>query len=437
MNQANYKHIDYVNFLNQHFNNFVVELNQYKNDFIINVKKDAIRNFNNYYFPSNKVEDWKYIPIDSLLQNKYVPLRSIKNRPLKKKYDFYTNDNIMVLSNGSIIQNNITNKKITLKSLDTALINDFADLEANYSRYATIDSGFAALNVAFSLDGLYLKIPNKVVLEETLNFIFLTGSDEENLYTPIRNFIHIGDNTEVSLLFYYKGDSNKTYLNSVHNNIIVGKNSFVKIYEIDDEDPQSHHINKTLIRANKGSQVTHYRFSLGGKILRNDTNVIMDGQEVTANLYGVIVAKDKELYDNHTLIDHALPNCYSNEVYKSVLNDQAKNVFNGKIIVRKDAQKTNAYQQNKNLLISNDAVVNAKPQLEIFADDVKCTHGATVGQLDKEGLFYLLSRGISKKLATQIMIHAFVSEIFEDITNQKLVEFLSQKINNKLNLNYE
>jgi Fe-S cluster assembly protein SufD len=428
----NVKYLNYINYLNEAFNSLLPKLNEFNNEFLLNVKKDAIRNFNKFYFPNIKVEDWRYLPIDTLLQNKYEPLQILKLNDYSYNTDFHPTGSKIVLKNGKIVEQEIKNKRIKINSFVEAITSDYKVLEANYTKYSTIDSGFAALNVAFALNGIYINIPDKTILEENINLVFLSGDTEHNLYLPIRNFIHVGDNCEVNIVFLYQGQKGKEYLNSVFNNLIIGKNSFVKIFEIDLETENSHHINKTQIRSNFGSQISHYRFSLDGKILRNDTNVLMDGKEVTANLYGIIIAADKQVYDNHTMIDHALPNCFSNEVYKSVLLNEAKNVFNGKIIVRKDAQKTNAYQQNKNLLLSNNAVVDAKPQLEIFADDVKCTHGATVGQLDKDGLFYLQSRGISKDKATQILVHAYANEIFEEIKDDYLNDYLKNKINQKI-----
>jgi len=195
---------------------------------------------------------------------------------------------------------------------------------------------------------------------------------------------------------------------------------------------KSFHVNRTQARLGKNSTFTHYSVTLGGSIVRNDTNILLDDEHSTGNLYGLYLTEGSQHVDNHTLIDHAKPNCQSNEMYKGVLNDSSRGVFNGKVFVREDAQKTNAYQSNKAILLSDTAVIDTKPQLEIYADDVKCSHGAAIGQLDDEAVFYLRSRGIGEEMAKTVLIRAFANDIFETIESEVLHDHLNHLVHEKL-----
>lgn len=214
--------------------------------------------------------------------------------------------------------------------------------------------------------------------------------------------------------------------------IYTGENSNIEMYRIQDENLNSYLVTLTQAEQRRGSVFTTYTVTTGGSLVRNDINTVLDGENCEAHLYGLYLTEDSQHVDNHTLIDHAKPHCLSNELFKGVLNDKSYAVFNGKVFVRPDAQKTNAYQSNKNILLSKDATVDTKPQLEIFADDVKCSHGATVGQLDDDSLFYLRSRGISEDMARSILIRAFASDVFEEIKLDAVHEHINNLIFKKL-----
>jgi Fe-S cluster assembly protein SufD len=212
----------------------------------------------------------------------------------------------------------------------------------------------------------------------------------------------------------------------------MDENSNVQYYKIQNEETNAYHVGTTQIFQERSSIFTSVTLSWGGSVIRNNLNSYLNGEGIECNYKGLYFLTGKQHVDNHTLADHANPNCHSNELYKGILADESDGVFNGKIMVRQDAQKTNAYQMNKNILLSNKASVNSKPQLEIYADDVKCSHGATTGQIDKEQLFYLKARGIGEKEGKKLLIFAFANEIIEDIDIPELKDYLVNKLNEKL-----
>jgi len=240
--------------------------------------------------------------------------------------------------------------------------------------------------------------------------------------------IMAGKNSQVSIIANYRGSGSQKYFNNAVTEIFIGENSIVDLYKIQNEKDDSYHIEKVQALQKKNSVFNHYNLNFGGAIVRNDINSLLDDENTETHFYGLYLAHGNQHVDNHTFADHAKPNCMSNELYKGILDDNARGVFNGKIMVRKDAQKTNAYQSNKTILLSRTAKIDTKPQLEIFADDVKCSHGTTVGQLDEESEFYIKSRGVPQELAKSMLIRAFANDVIEKIKIEPLKEQLNHMI---------
>ncbi|MDP3582705.1 MAG: Fe-S cluster assembly protein SufD, partial [Ignavibacteria bacterium] len=243
-----------------------------------------------------------------------------------------------------------------------------------------------------------------------------------------RNLIVAGKGSQVSVIANYSGASEKTYLNNIVTEIFVEENAIVNLYKVQNESDEAYHIEKVQAKQSKNSVLNHYNITFGGAIVRNDINSVLDGENIETHYYGLYMVNGNQHVDNHTFVDHAKPNCMSNELYKGILDDNARGVFNGKIIVRQDAQKTNAYQQNKTILLSKTATIDTKPQLEIFADDVKCSHGATVGHLDDVSEFYIRSRGVPQELAKSMLIRAFANDVIETIKIEPLKEQINHMI---------
>ncbi|MGH2575429.1 MAG: Fe-S cluster assembly protein SufD, partial [Ignavibacteria bacterium] len=282
-------------------------------------------------------------------------------------------------------------------------------------------------------DGVFIHIPEGCVVEEPIFLLFLSGSNEKLLINQPRNIIVAEENSQVKIIEYYSGISDNIYFTNVVNEVVIGENSVVDLYKIQNENLNSFHISKTQVELNANSSFTSSLISFGGALVRNDLNSVLNGEGCECNYNGLFIVNGGQHIDNHTLMDHAKPHCQSNELYKGILGGKSRGVFNGKVIVRKNAQKTNAYQSNKNIILSNEALMNTKPQLEIFADDVKCSHGATVGQLDDDSVFYLRSRGIDEKNARSMLISAFASDVIDLIKLEPLREEMNKIISKQLN----
>jgi Fe-S cluster assembly protein SufD len=262
--------------------------------------------------------------------------------------------------------------------------------------------------------------------------MFLAAGRSESFVAYPRNLILVGKGSHVSIVERYAGLGRNSYLTNAVTEIVVGENSVIEHDKLQDESEKAFHVSSIHVHQHANSNFTSNSISLGGELVRNNVTVVLDAEGCESTLNGLSLATGNQHVDNHTTIDHAKPHCLSHELYKSILDGKAKGVFNGKIFVRRDAQKTDAKQTNKTLLLSNDATIDTKPQLEIFADDVKCTHGATVGQLDDEQIFYLRARGIGLEQARDILTFAFASDAINRIHLKPLREQLDHMLQSRL-----
>ena len=285
---------------------------------------------------------------------------------------------------------------------------------AHLTRLATWSTApFTALNTAFLADGALVQLPADTVLDAPIHLLFLSvpGSDGRPFMSHPRVLAVIGGGSRVSIVETYAGLHDQRYFTNAVTELVVGQNASVDHYKRQYESLQAFHVASMHVRAARDAALTSHSISLGGALVRNDVIAVLDGEGADCALNGLYLADGGRLVDNHTTIDHARPHCGSREVYKGILAGRARGVFNGKIVVRPDAQKTDAKQTNRALLLSEDAQINTKPQLEIFANDVKCTHGAAVGQLDDDAVFYLRSRGLSELDARHMLVRAFAGEV--------------------------
>lgn len=292
------------------------------------------------------------------------------------------------------------------------------------SRAQLEKSSFAALNTAFMEDGAFIHIADGIVLDRPIELLYLwTGREAGTMANP-RNLIVVGKNSQVSIVERHLGLAEApTFTNEV-TEVFVGENSVVHHAKLEEESPAAFHIATLEIQQERSSQYHSGIALLGGKLVRNDIRGLIAGEGIETHLKGLYVANDRQHIDTHTYLDHAEPNCHSDELYKGILDGHARGVFNGTIHVWKKAQKTDAIQANRNLLLSDTALVNSQPQLEIFADDVRCTHGSTVGQMDKDALFYLESRGIAPAEAFAILTHAFAGEVVNEFKEEAIRNYL-------------
>jgi Fe-S cluster assembly protein SufD len=402
------------------------------------LRKNAISKFEEFDFPTIKNEEWKYTNIAPLLKYNFKQATEVKisKKDIEKFLIPGLKVNLAVIVNGNYVPGLSHFYKqpegVKIESFRNMVLNDPELLMKYFGKYAALDNGFVALNTAFAFDGTVIYVPDGAIIEDYIHILNLSGAEGENVLSQPRNLVITGSNSKVRIIESYHSMADNENLTNVVNEVIVGENADVEIYKLQNESMKSFHVNRTQAYQNRGSVFTHYSVTFGGSIVRNDTNTLLDAENCTVNLYGLYLTEGTQHVDNHTLIDHAKPHCQSNEMYKGVLNDSSRGVFNGKVFVRVDAQKTNAYQSNKAILLTSDAMIDTKPQLEIYADDVKCSHGAAIGQLDEEAVFYLRSRGIGEELARTVLIRAFANDIFETLTSQILHDHLNHIVYAKL-----
>ena len=291
-------------------------------------------------------------------------------------------------------------------------------VESHLASGAGIENeAFTALNTALLRDGAVVHVPANTVVEQPIQLLFVTSPPPGGgpVMTHPRVLVVVGENAQVRLVESYGGGGESAYLTNAVTEVIAGPGAVVDHYKTVRESPAGYHIASMHVRLGRAASFSSHAVTLEGAIVRNEAQALLDGEGVECTLNGLYLASGRRLVDNHTTIHHAQPHCSSHELYKGILDGEARAVFNGKIIVAIDAQKTDAKQSNKALLLSEDAQINTKPELEIFADDVRCTHGATVGQLDEDALFYLRARGLGLEQARNVLIHAFASDLLNRI----------------------
>ncbi|MBI5729756.1 MAG: Fe-S cluster assembly protein SufD [Ignavibacteriales bacterium] len=419
------------------FKSFEDKLNGQSKSFLHEIRKNALNSLAELSFPTNRNEEWKCTNVAPILKHNFIPamistvpkFQQDEIKPfLFKDFDYH----LMVFVNGLFAEelSEIGNlpKGVVVDGLNRIIKNNPDSISKYINNLSKIDNAFNALNTAYSYDGLVVIVPDGTILEKPIQVLYLNSSKDDLVLSLPRNLIIAGKNSQVSVITNYRGYGDKTYFSNIITEIYIGENAIVNFYKIQNENDGSYHIEKVQAIQKKNSVFNHYNINFGGAIVRNDINTLHDDQNIETHYYGLYLAHGKQHVDNHTFIDHAKPNCMSNELYKGILDDNSRGVFNGKIIVRRDAQKTNAYQQNKTILLSKTATIDTKPQLEIFADDVKCSHGATVGHLDDTSEFYIRSRGVPQELAKSMLIRAFANDVIDTVKIEPLKEQINHMI---------
>jgi Fe-S cluster assembly protein SufD len=287
---------------------------------------------------------------------------------------------------------------------------------------------FVALNTAFVEDVAVVIVAPHAVVETPIHLLFLSAPGGRPTVSHPRIFVHAGESSQSRIAETYAGPGDAAYFTNLVSEVVLAPNAVVDHYKIQREGVKAYHMGSLHMRGDRSSTFSSHSIAIGGAIVRNDVVTILGGEGIDCTLNGLYVADGRSLVDNHTTVDHALPHCDSHEVYKGILGGHARAVFNGKIIVRPDAQKTDAKQTNKALLLSDNATINTKPQLEIFANDVKCTHGAAIGQLDEDAVFYLRTRGLDLEAARDLLIHAFAG----DVVNRIRIAALRERVERAL-----
>ncbi len=424
--------------------NIKSEYNQYKNQAeesaFFQLREKAFAEFDKSGFPTIKNEEWKYTNLKSIFDKNFkstcVSSASVKNLLVDSVFNSIK-ANKLVFVNGSFNPelSSIIEKDsaIVISNLAKARKENTIMFDAHFGNYAKIENeSLNAMNTALMSDGAFVYVPSHKKVENPIIIINVVDANDMNVLSQPRNLIILEKNAEACIVeSYISVGVNASFINVV-NEIYVNENAHLEHYKIQQQTGESYQNNYTQIFQEANTNINQVTLTLDGTMVRNNLHFYMNGKNCDTLLYGLYITEGSNHIDNHTRVDHAMPNCQSNELYKGIMKDKSTAVFNGKIMVHLDAQKTNAYQRNQNILLDPEATINTKPQLEIFADDVKCTHGATIGQLDEEPMFYLRSRGIPEDVARKMLLNAFADDIAEKIKIPELVGLLEQLIEEKL-----
>lgn len=386
------------------------------------IRQKAIHFLEHLQIPTPKNEEWKYTNLKSLQNEIWVPAQNPANFNAEQ-YFLLQDTYRMVFVNGFLQEKySVLHTNIELCSLSEA--EKEGKLQSFFAKKLNLEKDyFNALNTAFAKNGYFLHIPAKVVLDKPLLIYHLSSGDKVSYLQ--RNFIIAESYSESTIINLYLSEAENTVFANEVTEIFLAENARLSYCKVQNEKNKIYRIDTMQVEQLANSRFGSYTFSLAGYVVRNNLNVLIEGEHCETLMYGLSFLKEKSHIDHHTLVDHRKPNSYSNELYKGIFAESSTGVFNGKIYVRPEAQKTNAYQQNRNVLLSEQASIYTKPQLEIWADDVKCSHGATTGKLDEAALFYLRSRGISEPIARNLLLKAFAQEVIEKIPFEPLQGYIS------------
>jgi Fe-S cluster assembly protein SufD len=402
------------------------------------LRAEAIARFAELGFPTPRQEEWRQTNVESLAKTALsgeagVPDAKAVAAALAKNGIDSLGGARLVFVNGRHAPEHSTLENLPKGAIARPMCEALADdggeaLEAYLGRVGEWrDHPFAALNTALFGDGLFLSLPAECVVERPIHLLFLNGGGGAFACHP-RNLILVGRGGKGRLVESYGGIDDSVYFTNAVTEVEMGEGSYFDHYKLQRESRRAFHFQTLATHQHGASKFDTHALTEGGRLGRNDINSTIDGEGCDTILNGLYMLTDDQLFDTHTLLDHAKPHCHSREIYKGILGGRSRAIFRGKILVRQHAQKTDAVQSSKNLLISDEAQVNAQPQLEIYADDVKCTHGATIGQLNQESYFYAQSRGLDTRQARAVLTFAFANENLTEVCEPAVRDHLERLI---------
>jgi Fe-S cluster assembly protein SufD len=412
---------------------------------LLPLRKAGIARFMDLGFPTLQDEDWRFTNLAPLTKLPLHPVGESANEAaakttLEKHIFTQLSGPRLVFVDGqcSTALSSVHGLPagVRVSNLTAALVADSESIKKQLGLCAlTDDNAFAALNQAFFTDGGYVQLPAGVSVAEPIQFIFISTAKQAGATSQPRNLIVAGANSRATVIESYISTDNTAYFTNAVTEIVAGENAALEHLKFQDEAPEAFHLATIAGNLGRTSKVSVHSFALGAKLSRNNIRAKLAGEGLECILNGLYLTRGEQLADHHMIVEHAQPHCASHEYFNGILDDKSKGVFHGRIYVHPIAQKTDAKQTNKNLLLSDDATADTKPQLEIYADDVKCTHGATVGQLNDESIFYLRSRGLDRETARRMLIHAFAGEIIARVKHDAVREQLDKVIWDRLEAN--
>jgi Fe-S cluster assembly protein SufD len=399
-------------------------------------RESAMAQFEHLGFPTTRLEQWRFTSVAPIAERTFAlgsdGAASVE-RNLIEALGAPAAVGVCVNARFAATLSSLTKlpKGVQILGLETALSSNPELVEPYLAKLSlTQRNAFTSLNTAFLRDGLVVIVAPGVVLRDPIELVFASASNGAATVSHPRLLVMAGEASQVTILERYVGQG-AAFTNAV-GEVWLSPNAVVDHYKLQEEPADSFHIASMFLHSARNGNFSSHSLTFGGSLVRNDVIAVLDGEGIDCTLNGLYVGRNKQLVDNHTTIDHAMPHCASHEIYKGILADQSRAVFNGKIIVRPDAQKTDAKQTNKALLLSDEANINTKPELEIFANDVKCTHGAAIGQLDEDAMFYLRARGLGVSEARAMLVRAFAGDILNRVKIAPLRDYLEEILTARL-----
>jgi len=390
-------------------------------------------------FPSKREENWKYTDLKTILSNNLNKLEI----PDNKKTSQYNNEwlfknfqhNQIILVNGDFVSSDFNfedKEKIKIKPLKMVL-NDKKDFEKIRDYFTDQQNSLTSLNHALVNDGIFLEIEDKYSLNKPLIIYNFFNKSSENKIINNRSFISLGKNSKLSLLEYYKAEDSIKYFNNTIHNYLIQKSAILKKFSTDSNLDNSYNYHLTNVKSYSNSIFENFLFSSGASFVKNEIHCDLLESFSSCFVNALIFLRNKQHHELKTNVNHRHEHCKSSQLVKSVLLDKSIGTYQGKIYVEKNAQKTNGYQLSKALVLSENSAFNSKPELEIYADDVKCSHGSTTGNIDQNSIFYLMSRGLSKEQANKMLVEGFLNEVIETITEPNIQSLISELFIDKIN----
>jgi Fe-S cluster assembly protein SufD len=403
---------------------------------LVHLREAAIASFERLGFPTTKLEQWRFTSVTPISEKAFaVATDGLAGADAALTASLSGGAAVAVCVNGRFAPKRSALDRLPngvhVMSLEAALSSNPGLVEPYLGRLGTPGTqAFTALNTAFLRDGVVISIAPHAIVETPIEVIFASVAEGKPTVSHPRLLVVAGEASQAQILERYVGYG-VTFSNAV-TEVWLGAGAVLDHYKVQEKPADAFHIGSMYLHGARNGNFSSHSIAFGGSLVRNDVVAVLDGEGIDCTLNGLYVGRGKQLIDNHTTIDHAQPHCGSHEIYKGILGDQSRAVFNGKIVVRPDAQKTDAKQTNKALLLSDDAQINTKPELEIFANDVKCTHGAAIGQLDDDAIFYLRSRGLGYDESRALLIHAFAEDILTRIKIAPLRDHLEAALTARL-----
>jgi Fe-S cluster assembly protein SufD len=403
------------------------------------IRTEAMKQFEEKGFPTKKEENWKYTSLNALLKHDYSVFPKEKGAvdyKDVKKYFLHDVDTYKIVFIDGIYSSHLS--ETTHDVIDVCLMSSalnktkYKILIDNYFNKTAKDDSLSSLNTAFSKEGAYIHIPKNKLASKPIEIVYLSTGNESALMLQPRNLVVVDENSHVQIIERHQSLTDNPVLTNSVTEIFANKRAIVDYYKIQNDNANASLIDNTFIEQKSESICSVHTFTFGGNLTRNNLNFYQKGERIDSILKGITIIEGKQHVDHNTLVHHIEPNCESHQDYKGIFADRSTGVFNGKIVVEKEAQKTNAFQANNNILLDNKASINTKPQLEIFADDVKCSHGCTIGQLDESALFYMRSRGIPEKEAKGLLMYAFSNNVLESVKIPEVKARITKLIAKKL-----